>query len=125
MAMPGRTPYGPSVSIPPRSSPVIWRTPQRGAVSEYASSNVPFYDSKFNRVLVTIERPDERSRVYAYLKDSLLGVHVPEPDEEGRIDIGLDQNRNQNAAVGIRKVLDREWPESAGWISIEPTSGPL
>lgn len=47
--------------------------PQWGAVSDYASSNVPFYDSKFNRVLVTIERSEERSRVHAYLKDSLLG----------------------------------------------------
>lgn len=84
---------------------------------------MPFYDSNFNRVLVTIRRPEQWSRVYAQLKSALIGVSVPAPDAEGRIDIGFDQEQNGDAAVAIREVLDREWPDSADWIRVEPTSG--
>jgi hypothetical protein len=69
---------------------------------------MPFYDTKFNRVLVTVRRPVERSRVYELLKDRLTTLSVPEPDEQGRIDIGIDQEHNDVAAEGIRTVLDRE-----------------
>ena len=84
---------------------------------------MPSYDSNFNRVRVTITRPEQTFRVYAHLKNFLLGVHVPEPDDQGRIDIGFDQERNEDAAAGIRKVLDREWPQSADWIQVEPMGG--
>ena len=84
---------------------------------------MPFYDSNFNRVLVTIKRSDQRSKVYAHLKNCLVGVSVPKPDDQGRIDISFDQERNDQAAVGIRELLDQEWPDSADWIHVEPTSG--
>jgi hypothetical protein len=59
--------------------------------------------------------------VYELLKDRLTTLFVPEPDEQGRIDIGIDQERSDVAAEGIRTVLDREWPDSADWIMVEPT----
>lgn len=83
---------------------------------------MPFYASNFNRVLVTITRPEQRSRVHAHLKSSLTSVFVPEPDEQGRMDIGIDQERNDVAAGGIREVLDREWPDSTEWIQVEAIS---
>jgi hypothetical protein len=86
---------------------------------------MPVYDSNLNRVLVTIRRPKESSRVYAHLEDSLTSVFVPEPDEQGRIDIGIHDERNDVAARGIRKVLDRQWPDSAEWIDVEATSRPV
>lgn len=85
---------------------------------------MPFYDTNFNRVLVTVARPDERTHVYELLKDRLTTQSVPEPDEQGRIDIGIDQERSDVAAEGIRVVLDREWPDSADWISVKPTQPP-
>jgi hypothetical protein len=98
----------------------VWHAAADGARIRFAE--MPFYDSNFNRVLVTIERPEQRSRVYAQLKSALIGVSVPAPDSEGRIDIGLDQDRNSDAALAIRKALDREWPDSADWIRVEATS---
>ncbi len=79
-----------------------------------------FYDSNFNRVLV--RRPEQGFDVYAHLKSSLVGVSVPEPDAQGRMDLGFDQERNEDAAAGIQGVLDREWPDSADWIQVEPTN---
>jgi hypothetical protein len=86
---------------------------------------MPFYDTNFNRVLVSVSRPGEAARVYAYLRDWLNSVVVSEPDEHGRIDIAIDQQPNDAAAVGIREVLDREWQDRAEWIRVEPTNRPL
>ena len=84
--------------------------------------NMAFYDSNFNRVLITVTRAEQSTAVYTHLKGSLLGVTVPEPDAQGRIDLGFDQERNEDAAAGIRTVLDREWPDSGDWIEVTPTS---
>jgi hypothetical protein len=65
-----------------------------------------------------------RSLVYAILKDRLTTLSVPEPDEQGRIDIGIDQERSDVAAEGIRIVLDRERSDSVDWILVEPTQPP-
>jgi hypothetical protein len=51
---------------------------------------MPLYDTNFNRVLVSVDRPSEAGRVHAYLKDWLNSVVVNEPDEQGRIDIAID-----------------------------------
>ncbi len=103
----------PRDALPPRRRPL-----------RLSSAAIPFYDTTFNRVLVTVTRPDECSRVYELLKDRLTTLFVPQPDEQGRIDIGIDQERSDVAAEGIRTVLDREWPDSADWILVEPTPPP-
>jgi hypothetical protein len=77
---------------------------------------MPLYDT--NRILVTITR---QTRSLACMPTSRAGwnsVLVPEPDEHGRMDIGIDQERNDAAAEGIQAMLDREWPD---W-RITPTS---
>lgn len=81
-----------------------------------------FYDRTFNRVLVTIQRPEQGPDVYAHLKNALAGESVPKPDAQGRIDLGFDQERNEDAALGIRKALDQKWPDSADWIQVGPTN---
>jgi hypothetical protein len=86
---------------------------------------MPSYDTNFNRVLITVKRTDDAPAVRAFLADRLTRPRLPEADDKGRIDIGIDQARNVDAADAIRKFLDSEWPDSAEWIEVEPTNRPL
>jgi hypothetical protein len=86
---------------------------------------MPFYDSNFNRVHVTVTRPDEVQRIYAVLKDRLNSVFVPEPDQDGHTSIGISQAAAQEAADNsVRPMLSREFPGSEEWIEVEARVGP-
>jgi hypothetical protein len=84
---------------------------------------MPFYDINFNRVLVTVTRPDEVERVHAVLRDRLNTVHVPTPDEDGRMSIGIDQATAQESAEVIRTIVAREFSDSEAWIAVEARVG--
>ena len=86
---------------------------------------MPMYDPNFNRVLVTVKRADDAPAVHAFLADRLARPQLPEPDDQGRMDIGINQATNVEAADAIRKFLDSEWSDSADWIDVEPTNRPL